>query len=189
MARRFGVSIDKELQSSFDLCGPLTEQQIEYAALDTRLPLSIREHQIREATVDQLLTVIQIENDAIAPFADMHLTGQRIDCERWKKRIESVEARRLSAFKTLDETFIPICGRKAEQIDFEELARLEDNWRKGFEVITPEEATKADEIRSTRDNDKKAVLRAELKVLKDARLAKKLRHAKHTPNSVRKVPK
>src|ERR1035437_1398207 len=70
MARRFGVSIEKELQSSFDLHTPLTESQIAYAALDTRLPLSIREHQIREATQNQLLTVIQIENDAIVPFAD-----------------------------------------------------------------------------------------------------------------------
>jgi DNA polymerase I-like protein with 3'-5' exonuclease and polymerase domains len=173
VARRFGLLVDKEQQDKFTLDGPLTTEMIAYAAFDTRMPLSMREHQLRELTTDQLLTTVQIENDAIGSFQDMHLTGQRIDCERWKKRIDAVTERRNAAFKILDETFVPVVGRKTEQIDFEELARREDNWRKGFELLTPEEATKADEIRSTRDNAKKAELRAQLKMLKDARLAKK----------------
>lgn len=172
-ARRFGILIDKTEQTSFDLSTPLTEKQILYAAFDTRMPLSIYEHQMRELTADQLLTTVQIENDAIGAFQDMHLTGQKIDCERWKTRINMVAERRHAAFQTLDETFIPIVGRKSEQIDFVELERREKVWREGFELATPEEMQKAEEIRSTRDNTQKAELRAQLKTLKDARLAKK----------------
>ena len=51
---------------------------IAYAAFDTRMPLSMREHQLRELTTDQLLTTVQIENDAIGSFQDMHLTGREL---------------------------------------------------------------------------------------------------------------
>lgn len=173
VARRFGMLVDKGEQDKFTLDGPLTPEMIAYAAFDTRMPLAMREHQLRELTKDQLLTVAQIENDAIGAFQDMHLTGQRIDCERWRRRIETVIERRKASFKTLDETLIPIVGRKTEQIDFAELERREKLWREGFEVASPEEMSKADEIRSTRDNTKKAELRAELKSLKDSRLANK----------------
>src|SRR5208283_3066073 len=48
VARRFGVLIDKTQQKTFDLKTPLTQEQIDYAAFDTRMPLSMREHQIVE---------------------------------------------------------------------------------------------------------------------------------------------
>ena len=172
-ARRFGVLIDKELQASFDLHSPLTEEQIAYAAFDTRMPLAIREHQINEMTQAQLLTTAQIENDALGAFQDMHLTGQRIDCERWKKRIASVEERRKEELRTLDAELIPIVGRKNEQIDFEEMNRRENVWRTGFEIAAPEEMAKAEEIRTTRDNAKKAILRAELNALTKVRKEQK----------------
>jgi len=132
VARRFGLLVDKEQQDKFTLDGPLTTEMIAYAAFDTRMPLSMREHQLRELTTDQLLTTVQIENDAIGSFQDMHLTGQRIDCERWKKRIDAVTERRNAAFKILDETFVPVVGRKTEQIDFEELAAVKTTGARGL---------------------------------------------------------
>ncbi len=88
--RYFQKSIDKSSQQSFDLCTPLTPTQIAYAALDTRLPLAVRAVQMRVLERDQLLTVVNIENEAIATFIDMHLNGQRLDTERWMLRLEAV---------------------------------------------------------------------------------------------------
>jgi DNA polymerase I-like protein with 3'-5' exonuclease and polymerase domains len=116
---------------------------------------------------------VQIENESLGAFQDMHLTGQKIDCERWKKRIDAVVDRRKEELKALDEAIIPIVGRKEDQLDFVELGYREKTWREGFETPAPEEMQKAEEIRCTRDNTKKAELRLELKALKDCRLAKK----------------
>ena len=179
VSRRFGMLVDKAEQDSFDLETPLTEKQILYAAFDTRMPISMREHQMRELTADQLITTAQIENDALGAYADMHLNGLRLNSERWMERINAVMARRLDELKILDEEFIKVQGRKTEQIDFEEMKRREDKWRTGFEIATPEETAKADEIRATRDNAKKAVLREELSVLKKARAAKKAEAHRH----------
>jgi DNA polymerase I-like protein with 3'-5' exonuclease and polymerase domains len=169
VARRFGVLIDKTEQTTFDLSSPLTENQIAYAAFDARMPLSIREHQIKEMTKDQLLSTAQIENDALGAYTDMHLNGMRNNGPRWLKRIAAVEESRKDELKVLDTEFIKHVGRKDEQIDFIEMQRREDIWRKDFEVATPEEMAKAESIRYERDNAKKAGLRAELKALEKIR--------------------
>src|ERR1035437_1460500 len=173
VARRFGLLIDKEQQDKFDLEKPLTPEMIAYAAFDTRMPLSMREHQIREMTVDQLLATAQIENDALGSYADMHLYGLKNDGPRWMKRIDNVMAARSEQLKVLDTEFIAKVGRKTEQIDFEEMARREKVWREGFETPTDAEMAKAEEIRCTRDNTKKAELRLELSVLKKLRTEQK----------------
>src|SRR5271157_1697641 len=133
VARRFGLLIDKSQQKTFDLKTPLTQEQIEYAAFDVRMPLSMREHQIREMTKDQLLSTAQIENEALGAYTDMHLNGLRIDGPRWMMRIDAIVKRRKEELKALDEGFIPIVGRKDSQIDLEEMARRETVWREGFE--------------------------------------------------------
>src|ERR1019366_8729173 len=83
VARRFGMEVNKEQQSSFDLETPLTQVQIEYAAFDTRMPLSMRESQIREMSADRLLSTAQIENDALGSYTDMHLYGLLCEGTRW----------------------------------------------------------------------------------------------------------
>jgi len=173
VARRFGVQVDKTEQGTFDLKSPLTQAQINYAAFDVRMPLSMREHQLREMTKDQLLSTAQIENDALGSFEDMHLAGLRINSERWMKRIEAVEDRRKEELKILDQEFIPNVGRKDSQIDLEELTCKEKIWRENFEAATPEEMAKAEQVRATRDSVRKALLKEELDILKKARKAKK----------------
>jgi DNA polymerase I-like protein with 3'-5' exonuclease and polymerase domains len=173
VARRFGVQVDKTEQGTFDLKSPLTQTQINYAAFDVRMPLSMREHQLREMTKDQLLSTAQIENDALGSYADMHLNGMRIDCPRWMKRIDAVIERRKEELKTLDESFIPVVGRKDSQIDFWEMAQREYAWREHFEKATPEEMAKAEAVRYTRDAGQKALLKAELEALTKARKAQK----------------
>jgi DNA polymerase I-like protein with 3'-5' exonuclease and polymerase domains len=173
VARRFGVLVDKEEQDTFGEDAPLTQAQIEYAAFDSRMPLSIREHQIREMTTDQLLSTAQLENDSLGSWQDMHLHGMRIDSERWMKRIDAVIARRVDELKLLDQEFIAKVGRKTEHIDFEEMAARENVWRTGFEIASPEEMAKAEEVRCTREPVKKAELKTQLEELKRARAALK----------------
>jgi DNA polymerase I-like protein with 3'-5' exonuclease and polymerase domains len=173
VARRFGMEVSKEQQDKFDLESPLTPAMIEYAAFDARMPLSMRESQIREMSADRLLSTAQIENDALGSYTDMHLYGMLCDGPRWMKRIDKVFEERIEQLKILDAEFIPKVGRKDEQIDFVEMARREKIWREGFETPTSMEMNKAEEIRYCRDNAQKAVLRAELNALKKLRTEQK----------------
>lgn len=162
-ARHFGLLIDKNLQKSFDLKSPLTQDQINYAAFDVRFPFAMKESQMKMMTRDQLLAVAQIENDAIGTFQDMHLVGQNLDDERWKKRLEHVIARRAEELRILDAAFIPIVGKKNEQIDQVELDRLESIWRNNFEKPAPIEVQLAAAKRLEKNPEKKAQLAQQLK--------------------------
>jgi DNA polymerase I-like protein with 3'-5' exonuclease and polymerase domains len=173
VARRFGLEVNKEQQDKFDLESPLTPEMIAYAAFDTRMPLSMRESQLREMSADRLLSTAQIENDALGAYTDMHLNGMLCDGERWMKRIDKVFEERIEQLKVLDTEFVTKVGRKDEQIDFVEMARREKIWRESFETPTPEEMSKAEEIRYCRDNAQKAVLRDELNALKKLRTEQK----------------
>ena len=181
VARLFGVIVDKTEQETFDLKTPLTQKQIEYAAFDIRMPFAIREAQVNAMTADQLLTVAQIENDAIGTFVDMHLVGQNLDDERWLKRIEKTIEERKEQLRTLDEGFIPIVGRKNEQIDEEEISRRYKKWKEDFEKATPEEMRLAALKRDTKDKIKKAelgeILKAEEQKRKDEKAKARTAHS------------
>ena len=164
VSRQFGLKIDKSEQEGFDLKTPLNLKQILYAAFDVRMPLAMRQYQINVMTVDQLLTTTQIENDAIGTFTDMHLCGQNLDDERWLKRIQNVIERRQEELKILDEGFIPLMGRKNEQIDEVKLARLEDIWKSNFESATPKEMELAAQKRQENNKEKKAEIAEQLKL-------------------------
>jgi DNA polymerase I-like protein with 3'-5' exonuclease and polymerase domains len=172
-ARYFHLLIDKTLQESFDLETPLTKQQIEYAAFDVRFPHAMRQAQINIMTVDQLLTTAQIENDAIGTFTDMHLNGQNLDDDRWKARIQHVLERREGELKILDEGFIPIVGRKNEQIDEVEIERRYKHWKEDFELPTQLEISLAAQKRLEKNKEKKAEIGALLEAEKKKRAADK----------------
>ena len=173
MERYFGVTIDKSEQKQFDLKSPLTQSQINYAALDIRMPLALRQKQLEVLAPTQLVTTATIEFDAIGSYTDMHLTGQNLDDARWKKRIDAVKLRRIEEVKTLDETFIPIVGRKREAINYIELERRKAIWQDGFNEPTEVETAKAAEVRQEKDKIKKEILRTELKTLKAQRSVRK----------------
>jgi len=168
-ARYFGLELSKELQTSFDLKTPLTQEQIAYAAFDTRMPLAIRQAQINVMTKDQLLATAQIENDAIPAYSDMTLAGQRLDTAKWMQRIDHAIAQRSEQLKTLDAYFIPIVGRKTEQLDEVELARLKNIWQNNFETPTTVEMELAVAKRLEKDKGKKAVLALQLKAAEGTR--------------------
>src|ERR1019366_198132 len=102
VARRFGMLVDKNEQDTFWTEAPLTQKQIDYAAFDTRMPISMREYQLREMSVDKLIATGQIENDALGAYADMHLNGMLNDGTRSMKRIDNVMAERTEQLKVLD---------------------------------------------------------------------------------------
>lgn len=156
VARMFGMLIDKTQQKEFDLVTPLTQEQIEYAAFDVRMPFAMRQAQVNTMTEDQLLTVAQIENDAIGTFTDMHLVGQNLNDEQWLARIEKTVAERKDHLKVLDEGFLPIVGHKDEQIDEAKLLRLYNHWKDDFNISTPDELRLAELKRKEKDPAKKA---------------------------------
>jgi len=171
--RHFGLLIDKTMQETFDLDSPLTREQIDYAAFDTRFPHAMRQAQVNIMTSDQLLATAQIENDAIGMFTDMHLVGQNLDDARWIERIKHVIERRIGELKILDEGFIPYVGNKHEQVDEAAIAAAELVWRTGFEVATPREAELAAQKRLEKDKAKKAELGLLLKAEEKKRAAAK----------------
>jgi DNA polymerase I-like protein with 3'-5' exonuclease and polymerase domains len=161
IARYFNWEIDKEAQTSFDLKTPLTEKQIIYCALDTRLPLAIRAKQLRILQRDGLEATVQIENDAIGAFVDMHLHGQRLDKDKWMARYHSNQAKLVATLKTLDTHFLPIVGSKVGAIDHAQLATLEATWRATGTVASAEEIAKTGAFKATKDPQEKLRLRAE----------------------------
>lgn len=139
MARYYGVLVDKTLQQSFDMSTPLTPEQVEYAALDTRLPLAIRHRQLEGYKDDNgyhpgvlesgLWRICQIENNAIGQFENMHLHGETIDRERWKARVLSITEKCTEVVKKLDDIFIPLVGSKENVITEEEVLDAEKAWK------------------------------------------------------------
>lgn len=121
------IEIDKALQTSFDLSTKLTEEQIIYASLDTRLPLAIRKAQTPAVVGNELELCIKIENDAIPAFGDMHLYGFKLDADKWLALNAKNKERHAENIKALDKFFLNIVGHKNRT--FCNLKDLEDAWR------------------------------------------------------------
>jgi DNA polymerase I-like protein with 3'-5' exonuclease and polymerase domains len=164
--RYFGKTIDKTLQTSFNLEDDLSDAQFEYAALDTRTPQAIRAIQnliangetpksLKEKGKpkladylyyldsiilgDNLHEIIGIENEAIGGFIDMHVHGERIDRERWKKRVQISKDKLVVNIQDLDKIFLPIVGSKNDVITQEQIDELDKAWKQLRDTPTPEE--------------------------------------------------
>ena len=172
-ARHFHLLIDKSEQEGFDLETPLTQKQIDYAAFDVRFPHAMRQAQINFMTADQLLSTAQIENDAIGTFADMHLTGQNLDDDRWLIRIQHTIEQRIGYLKILDAGFLPIVGDKDKQIDEIEIEKRYKHWQEDFQFPTQAETDLAAQKRLEKDKEKKAAIGLLLKAAEKERAAAK----------------
>jgi len=154
--RYFGFTIDKTLQISFNLDDDLTDDQYDYAALDTRTPLGIKAVQNLVASGetpkslkekgkpkladylyyldriilgDNLHEVIQIENEALGAFIDMHVHGERLDREKWLARVQKAKDKLVAVIKELDKIFLPWVGSKLDAVDDDTIAALEIQWK------------------------------------------------------------
>lgn len=128
-ARYCGLEISKDAQKSFNLTDPLTQEQIEYAALDVRFPVAIKSGQMLQVERAKLQKTVEIENDAIPAFGDMHLNGLMIDQETWKAELERVNTLHQKNIESLDEQFIPLVGVAEFPFVPEYLSMLEKRWR------------------------------------------------------------
>ena len=146
VARYFGFQVEKELQTSFNLNDPLTQAQIEYAALDTRLPLALQRAQMKIIEKDGLLETLRIEDDAVGAFVDMHIHGQRINKDKWIIRDNKYRAEVETAIGELDKHFLPIVGSKNVQITDAEIAEADAKW-KSYNKISDEELRLKAEIK------------------------------------------
>jgi DNA polymerase I-like protein with 3'-5' exonuclease and polymerase domains len=149
VARYFKLEVEKELQTSFNLSDQLTQAQVEYAALDTRLPLALRRAQLKIIKADGLEETCKIENDAIGAFTDMPTHGQRIDKEKWIIRDNKYRAETASAIAELDKTFLPIVGSKNVSITDAEIAEADAKW-KSYNKVSDEELRLKAEIKKSR---------------------------------------
>ena len=156
IARYFHKSINKELQTSFNLEDELSDAQYEYAAFDTRGPLAIKNIQtlvisgwtpekLRRAQRpekakilteleplilgDDLREITKIENDAIGSFVDMHIHGERLDRVKWLTRVEKRKQRLVELLTELDAYFLPLVGSKNEAVSTGEIENLEATWK------------------------------------------------------------
>jgi DNA polymerase I-like protein with 3'-5' exonuclease and polymerase domains len=203
MTRRyFGFQIDKSLQTSFNLSDPLSEDQIKYAALDSRLPLSLRDAQMfvlkgrteldlrrkgnPSAAIlaklnplvlgDNLTEIAQIENDAIGAFQDMHIHGERINREKWLTRCDKLEADLHDLiFNELDPIFIPIVGDKHDLITDADIESKTQEW-KALNEVTEEELALRKDARAARKQglyDVAVAMEVRLAALEAARKEKK----------------
>jgi DNA polymerase I-like protein with 3'-5' exonuclease and polymerase domains len=125
--RYFNFEISKDEQCGFDLKSELTSSQIEYAALDCRLVLGLRDKQ-KEALLDQGLGMTaKIEFSAIPAFGDMHMNGMFLNKEDWSKHVEKVKKDYDEVITKMDEHFIPVLGRKFV-LNYD-LELMEREWR------------------------------------------------------------
>lgn len=84
VARYLDQTLNKDAQLS-DWSGPLTENQLEYAARDAAILLPL--HTAIEARLDELdlLVVADLEFECVMPLARMELTGVYLDVPAWER--------------------------------------------------------------------------------------------------------
>jgi DNA polymerase-1 len=141
--RYLKLQISKDSQTSFDLSTPLTKEQIDYAALDVRLPLAIKSTQYQLLSQANLLYAAQIEFNMIPASGDIHLNGMRCNKHGWLDLTEDARNKKRNIVQKLDVYFVPIVGRKnAPEAD---LAKLEQDWKN-----TPNKSAEDKELRAER---------------------------------------
>lgn len=184
MERYFQVQIEKKYQESFTLDAELDDDQIQYAALDTRFPLGIRaiqnlilkgftykqlltakspfakylEHIDPVVTGDILVEIAQIECDCIGSFEDMHVHGDKLDTAKWDARTEKKKEEFKSLiFDTLDPIFLPIVGSKTDVITPQDILDANSKW-KAYNNPSDEEVKLKADIRKLEKMAVKSVL-------------------------------
>src|ERR687893_899483 len=98
--------LDKSEQRS-DWSGELSESQLEYAARDARVLVSLRERLAEALESEELGRISDIEFAAVASIAGMELAGVKLDVARWKELELTVRERRDKAAEHLESFFPP----------------------------------------------------------------------------------
>lgn len=92
LARRCGVFSDKTIRDQFkNHVGPMTQQQIEYAAMDVHHLLNIYQQQVKEISNFGMGKIMALENALVPVVVQMELMGVAFDRELWNKCVSWVE--------------------------------------------------------------------------------------------------
>jgi len=149
-----GYELVKDEQKGFNLSGALTESQLVYAALDSRVPLIVRLRQMKHILANKLERAVQLEFDALPAFGDIFLNGILFDVKAWLGLVAEVKNRHEVYLEVLDKYFIPYVGEK--QITQFDVDALHTAWKS-----LPGKVIKGDPIaelerKATREAAKKA---------------------------------
>lgn len=173
--RYLGLLISKEESKGFwpeTGIEPLTKRQIEYAALDVRLPIAIRQGQIRYLAAENLIATAEVENNAVPAFGDMPINGFFLDKDAWMEQVVANRVQHRNNIAALDEDFIPLVGNKGSKPTPEELAVLEDAWH-AVGVDSEAEIVLKNQIKDPAFKELKTELRAKRDVLAEERKVKR----------------
>ncbi len=85
------TEVDKTEQVSDWSAPELTQSQIQYAAKDAAIMISLRERIVERLRQDELIRVAKLEFDCVMPIAAMELNGFYIDQERWREQLGKVQ--------------------------------------------------------------------------------------------------
>ena len=132
MFRRYGKkNIRKEFQTSFDLETPLTQGQIDYCALDVRIPLAIKKGQSQIISKDGLEMTVHVENAAVPAFGELYLNGFYLDSEDWLKVEAANQLTHKENIERLDKFFVPVVGDKNKLYEEYQAAAqcAEEKWK------------------------------------------------------------
>lgn len=99
--RYLGESVDKTLQTS-DFSGPLSDDQIMYAARDAELLPRLYDVMAQRLASYKLRRVSQLEFRTVMPVLAMELRGIRVDMERWLE----LESRYQGACRELEDALM-----------------------------------------------------------------------------------
>lgn len=95
-----GTELDKSQQISDWSSNELSQAQIEYAARDAAVMVSLREKMQERLVNDQLNKAAELEFECVMPIAEMELNGFFLDEKLWREQLERVKA---AQTKTADE--------------------------------------------------------------------------------------
>lgn len=90
--RRLSLELDKTLQRSFRMDGPLSPEQLDYAVYDVAPLYAIKKQQMSEIVGTDLELAWDIERAALPVFVDMRLRGVWVDAERLVPLIDEAKA-------------------------------------------------------------------------------------------------
>jgi DNA polymerase I-like protein with 3'-5' exonuclease and polymerase domains len=145
--RYLNIQIDKEPQLS-DWSRELSENQLDYAARDAAVLLSLRER--LQSRLDQLdlLVVADLEFDCVLSIAVMELAGVYLDVERWRELILRIRkeheeiAEELQSSLAIGSSQMSLFAGAAERINLDSPAQVKEALaRIGIEVEDTREWT------------------------------------------------
>ena len=164
---RVGMTLDKSVRESFGQGGPISDEQLQYAADDALATWAVFDQQWRELVGHGLTRVAQVEFAALPVLAGLQRRGVALDAARWAVELGALEAElpaladAVQAALVCDTSPRDLFGPEPVNLDSAEqvLAAL---GRLGLDVVSTREAV----LRDHRDHPAVAALLAWRQVAK-----------------------